>query len=54
MDADRQARFDRAQTKVMWVLWLTYGAVPDEHPEAVGPVESAQEPKRCEQISGNG
>jgi sugar phosphate permease len=26
MDADRQARFDRAQTKVMWVLWLTYGA----------------------------
>lgn len=26
MDAERQARFDRAQTQVMWVLWLTYGA----------------------------
>ncbi len=26
MDADKQARFDRAQAKVMWVLWLTYGA----------------------------
>ncbi len=26
MDAARQARFDRAQTQVMWVLWLTYGA----------------------------
>ncbi len=26
MDDGKQARFDRAQTKVMWVLWLTYGA----------------------------
>jgi sugar phosphate permease len=26
MSADDQARFDRAQTRVMWVLWLTYGA----------------------------
>jgi OPA family glycerol-3-phosphate transporter-like MFS transporter len=26
MPAHDQARFDRAQTYVMWVLWLTYGA----------------------------
>jgi sugar phosphate permease len=26
MDAASQARFDRAQAQVMWVLWLTYGA----------------------------
>jgi sugar phosphate permease len=26
MDAEGQARFDRAQARVMWVLWLTYGA----------------------------
>src|SRR5688572_20962526 len=26
MDDGKQARFDRAQARVMWVLWLTYGA----------------------------
>jgi OPA family glycerol-3-phosphate transporter-like MFS transporter len=26
MDPQPTARFDRAQTKVLWVLWLTYGA----------------------------
>lgn len=26
MAPETQARFDRAQAKVMWVLWLTYGA----------------------------